>query len=341
MSGLGQVFFEYCSKMQKVKNIIEEIAKTDITILVKGESGAGKGLVAQAIHLNSHRRDKPFVQVNCAALPKSMLEGDLFGVEKGAFSCAPLRRPGKFELAHRGTILLNEIGEIDIPVQSKLLGVLQEGEFSRLGGEDRVQVNTRVITTTREHLEKSMVEGRFREDLFFRINVMSITVPPLRDRKEQILPLAQFLQEHLAARYGRPAPALTPRARQMLQEHHWPGNLRDLVGMVKRIFLQGEEEAIREMEREGENGQRDLILQGEGPWRNQGRSLEIPNLRQVGRAAAEFAEREVIQKTLQETHWNRKEAAKLLRVSYKALLYKIQKYRLELKGLRRVRREAE
>jgi two-component system response regulator AtoC len=196
MKNIYQIFFDNNSKMKKIKAVVDEIAKTDITILIKGESGTGKELVAQMIHFSSHRSEKPFVKVNCAAIPGDLLESELFGFEKGAFTGAQLKKPGKFELANGGTILLNEIGEIDISIQAKLLQVLQDGQFSRLGGNGDILVNTRVISTTKDHLEKFMVEGRFREDLFFRINVMSILVPPLRERREQIRPSIPEDDEH-------------------------------------------------------------------------------------------------------------------------------------------------
>ena len=178
--------------MSKIKTIVDDIAKTDITVLVKGESGTGKELIAQTIHGHSNRREKPLIKVNCAAIPKGLLESELFGFEKGAFTGAHLTKPGKFELANGGTILLDEIEEVDISLQAKLLQVLQDGGFSRLGGEGDILVNTRVVTTTKDDLEKSIMEGRFREDLFFRINMVTITVPPLRDRREQILPLSRY-----------------------------------------------------------------------------------------------------------------------------------------------------
>ena len=175
---IHQIFFSNCPKMEKIKTVIGEIANTDIPVLIQGESGTGKELVAQAIHLDSHRSEKAFIKVNCPAIPKDLLESELFGYEKGAFTGAHLKKPGKFELANGGTILLNEIGEVDIGVQAKLLQVLQDGGFSRLGGKGDITVDARVITTTKDHLEECMMEGRFREDLFFRINVMNIIVPP-------------------------------------------------------------------------------------------------------------------------------------------------------------------
>src|SRR4030043_2439045 len=182
MQDFSHILFSNNSKMNKLKTVIDEIAKTDIAVLIKGESGTGKQLGAQTIHHKSKRREKPFIKGNCAAIPRGLLESELFGFEKGAFTGAYLKKPGKFELANGGTILLNDIGELDISIQAKLLQVLQDGGFSRLGGDGDILVDTRVITTTKDNLEKSVMEGRFREDLFFRINVMGITIPPLRDR---------------------------------------------------------------------------------------------------------------------------------------------------------------
>jgi len=341
MKDIYQIIFTNSSKMNKIKAIVDEIAKTDITVLIKGESGTGKELLAQTIHLDSHRRDKPFVKVNCAAIPKGLLESELFGFEKGAFTGAHLEKPGKFELANGGTILLNDIGEIDISIQAKLLQVLQDGMFSRLGGDGDVMVDTRVIATTKDHLEQTMMEGHFRQDLFFRINVINITVPPLRDRKEQILPLSQYYFNFYKKKYGREAPPFSSMMINAFNEYDWPGNIRELENMIKRVVLFGEEESVLH----SISGER--VGDGNNPESNgsllPNRSAENKsfNLKEVGKKAAEEAEKEIIQSTLQETHWNRKKAAKLLRVSYKALLYKIQKYHLDdLRGYRTIEEEA-
>ncbi len=328
MNDISHIFFSDCSGMNRIRTIIDEIAGTDINILVKGESGTGKGLVAQAIHMKSPRREKPFIKVNCAAIPHTLLESELFGFEKGAFTGAHLKKPGKFELASGGTILLNEIGEIDISIQAKLLQVLQDGGFSRLGGEGDVLVDTRVITTTKDNLEKSVMEGRFREDLFFRINVMGITIPPLRDRKEQILPLAQYFFDLYRKRYDRSVPSLSSRALQIFKEYQWPGNIRELENMVKRTILFSEEDAIQEITRNN-TSKKITPVSSHAPVANGSKGAEILDLKRVGREAAEIAEKEVIEQTPQEMKLNRKAAAKLLKVSYKALLYKIQKYRLD------------
>jgi len=326
MNNIYQIFFSNDSKMNKIKTIIDEIAKTNIPILIKGESGTGKELLAQAIHFNSYRYEKPFIKVNCAAIPKGLLESELFGFEKGAFTGAHLRKPGKFELANGGTILLNEIGEIDFGIQAKLLQVLQDGEFSRLGGEADVRVDTRVITTTKDHLENSMVEGRFREDLFFRINVMSITLPPLRDRKEQIPLFLQYFIDFYKMKYEKSIPPLSSTTINAFTNYPWPGNIRELENMIKRIVLFGEEETILQVlnqKKLNDMTRQDLFDKFSSNATNGTSTL---CLKDIGKKAAEVAEKEIIQRTLHNTYWNRKEAAKLLRISYKALLYKIQKY---------------
>jgi Nif-specific regulatory protein len=306
--------------MKKIQEITDEIAKTDITVLIKGESGTGKELLADAIHLKSDRSEKPFIKVNCAAIPKGLLESELFGFEKGAFTGAQSRKPGKFELANGGTILLNDIGEIDISVQAKLLQVLQDGAFSRLGGNGDVSVNTRIITTTKDNLEKSMSEGRFREDLFFRINVMSITIPPLRDRSAQVIPLSQYFFDLYKERYGKSVPSLSTEAMDILKQYRWPGNVRELENVIKRIVLFGEEAAILQ------------VMKNNNHVEKHANSSEVSGslgLKELKKKAVEAAEIDVIQNALQGTHWNRKKAAKLLGVSYKGLLYKIQKYGLD------------
>ncbi|MDI7259207.1 MAG: sigma-54 dependent transcriptional regulator [Thermodesulfobacteriota bacterium] len=332
MKDILKIFFSNSSKMNKLKTIIGEIAKTDITVLIKGESGTGKELVAEAIHFHSPRHPQPFIKVNCAAIPKGLLESELFGFEKGAFTGAYLKKPGKFELANGGTILLNEISDVDISIQAKLLQVLQDGGFSRLGGDGDIRVNTRVIATTKDHLEKSVNEGNFREDLFFRINVISLTVPPLRDRKEQIHPLSQYFFNLYKTRYNRSIPSLSSKVINLFKEYHWPGNIRELENLIKRAVIFGDEEIpLQEITRNQENkGSPSEILEHFSFNTPEGKGAF--DLKEVGKRAAEIAEREIIKATLQETHWNRKEAARLLQVSYKALLYKIQKYNLQQVG---------
>lgn len=339
MSDVQQIFFAYSPRMNKIRRMIDDSAQTDVTVLVTGESGTGKGLVAQAIHQHSQRRAKPFIKVNCAAIPKTLLESELFGFEKGAFTGAHLKKPGKFELANGGTILLNEIGEVHISLQAKLLQVLQNGEFSRLGGNGDVLVNTRVISATKEDLEKCIAEGRFRKDLFFRINVINIKVPPLRERREQVLPLFEYFFHLYRRKFSKDSPSPSARALQILQDYDWPGNIRELENVAKRMLLFQEEDVLQE------------LLRRQAPLPGRSRETRLPsaeenevgtlNLKQAGREAAEAAEKEMIRRTLQEMHWNRKMAAETLKISYKTLLYKIQKYSLDnVRCLSRIRGES-
>jgi two-component system response regulator AtoC len=325
---IHQIFFSDCSKMEKIKTVIDEIARTDIPVLIQGESGTGKELVAQAIHRNSHRSEKPFIKINCPAIPTDLLESELFGYEKGAFTGAHLKKPGKFELANGGTILLNEIGEANLAVQAKLLQVLQDGAFSRLGGNGDITVCARVITTTKDHLVESMMAGRFREDLFFRINVMGIIVPPLRERREQIPSLSKYFCGLYAGKYAKSIPALSLKTIGIFHQYDWPGNIRELENVIKRIVLFGEEEVIGGSI--GHQIRREITpFSAESSSEQGSRRMKTLSLKRAKNEAAKFAEKELIQKTLQETGWNRKKAADRLRVSYKALLYKMHKYRMD------------
>jgi len=324
MNNISKIIFSDCLKMEKVKTIIDQIAQTDITVLIKGESGTGKELIAKTIHDISPRAKNHFVKLNCAAIPKSLIESELFGFEKGAFTGAHLKKPGKFELADGGTIVLNDIGEIDISIQGKLLQVLQDGKFSRLGGDEDVLIDARIIVTTKNHLERSMMEGLFREDLFYRINIISITIPPLRERKEQILPLTHYFLNFFKEKYRREVHPFSPKATKIFKEYHWPGNIRELENIVKRRVVTSDEEAVIQMLLgKKENG--GIGVESLGSY---GIREPLLNLKEVGRKAGEEAEKDLIHATLHETHWNRKEAAKLLCISYRALLYKIEKYHL-------------
>lgn len=314
--------------MIKIKSIIDEIAKTDITVLIKGETGSGKEIVAQTIHDYSHRRDKPFIKVNCAAIPNNLLESELFGFEKGAFTGAHLKKPGKFEMANGGTILLNDIEEMDLSVQAKLLQVLQDGVFSRLGGDGDITVDARVIVTTKNHLEQSMAEGRFREDLFYRINVINLNIPPLRERIEQIVPLSEYFFTLYKNRYKREIPNLSSKLLDVFKVYSWPGNIRELENLIKRIVILGEEDTIIKLL--NDKMKNDMMINSiASAESNSSANLKgLFNLKEAGKKAIEKAEKDIIEATLHETRWNRREAAKLLRISYKALLYKIEKYGL-------------
>src|ERR671912_1402471 len=231
------MLFGNSEKMIEVRDLIDRVSDTDVTVLVRGESGTGKELVARALHAQSLRKDKPFVKVNCAALPTELLESELFGFEKGAFTGAFQHKPGKFEFANHGTMFLDEIGEMSFPLQAKLLQVLQDGEFSRLGGKADVQVDVRVIAATNRDLETAVAEGQFREDLYFRLNVVTITLPPLRDRREDIPLLTSHFLKKYSVQYNKPVSGITGELAGEFLAYDWPGNVRQLENMIKRMVV--------------------------------------------------------------------------------------------------------
>jgi len=233
------------AEMREVKELIERVATTDVTILIRGESGTGKELVARALYASSSRRDKPFVKVNCAALPTELLESELFGFERGAFTGAVQQKPGKFEFANKGTIFLDEIGDMSYPLQAKLLQVLQDREFTRLGGKQDIRVDVRVIAATNKDLPKACAEGHFRDDLFFRLNVVSIDLPPLRERRDEILVLTEYFLRKYSAEYSRPYSEVSPETMQLFMDYAWPGNIRELQNLVRRIVVLGTESPVR------------------------------------------------------------------------------------------------
>jgi len=315
-------------KMLAVRDLIDRVASTDVIVLIRGESGTGKELVARALHAASYRRDKPFVKVNCAALPADLLESELFGFERGAFTGALNAKPGKFEFAHEGTIFLDEIGEMSPPLQAKLLQVLQDGEFSRLGGKSDVRVNVRIVAATNRDLERAVVEAQFREDLFFRLNVVCITLPPLRERREEIPALARHFLTKYSAQYNRPKADIPSDLMRRFMEHAWPGNVRELENVIQRVVVLGSQGPIHDLLKPpSPNQPKSSDASPEPPAAPPAPaepSAPAPaSLKDVARAATRAAERELILRTLDRTHWNRKEAAAILHISYKALLYKI------------------
>jgi two-component system, NtrC family, response regulator AtoC len=237
-------------KMRGIATVIEQVADSDVGVLIRGESGVGKELVSRAIHQRSTRRNRPFVKVNCAALPAELLESELFGHERGAFTGAANTRIGKFEQADTGTLMLDEIGEMKPALQAKLLHVLQDGEFTKLGSNKRVQVDVRIVAATNRDLEKMLSSGEFREDLYYRLKVIELTVPPLRERPDEIPTLIDFFIARYARKYNRPARPLSDPLRQLFMQYEWPGNIRELENMIKRVvILQDEQLVIREIER--------------------------------------------------------------------------------------------
>ncbi|MFQ5700016.1 MAG: sigma-54-dependent transcriptional regulator [Myxococcota bacterium] len=314
-------------RMREVQQMIDRVADTDITVLIRGESGTGKELVARTLCARSSRANQPLVKVNCAALPAELLESELFGFEKGAFTGAERRRIGKFEAAHRGTVFLDEISEMHPNLQAKLLQVLQDGQFSRLGGEADIRVDARVLAATNRDLEKMVAEGAFRADLFYRLNVVSVALPPLRERRDEIAMLTDYFLRRYSDVYGREYTPASPALEKAFLEYHWPGNVRELENLVKRrVVLASEDPVLEEIATRSAQRMRqhaalphdakelERLLTGE---------VEQVSLKRIAREAARVAEKRVIERVLHRTRWNRRETAEILQISYKALLYKM------------------
>jgi len=308
-------------RMREVREFIREAASVDVTVLVTGETGTGKDVVARGIHQLSPRRAGLFVKVNCAAMPRELLETELFGHERGAFTGAHQLKIGKFEAAHGGTIFLDEIGDLHPALQGKLLHVLQDGEFARLGGKSTLKVDVRTIAATNQDLERAVAEGRFRQDLYYRLNVIQIKVPPLRERVEEIPALVNYFVEVYARRFHREAFTLSPAALDNLLRQPYPGNVRELENLVKRMIVLGENSVHRA---------------GPAPaWDGAPPSQHAPvpdgsalSLRDLVRQTSRAREREIISQVLEHTGWNRVRSAKALKISYRALLYKMKQFGL-------------
>jgi two-component system response regulator AtoC len=309
--------------MLRVAEIARQVADTDVPVLLLGESGVGKEVVARFIHARSDRRARSFVKINCAAVPNDLLESELFGYERGAFTGAFQERPGKFEIADKGTLLLDEIGELNRGLQAKLLHVLQDGEFTRLGGSRPRRVDVRIIAATNIPLDEAIASGAFREDLYFRLNVIRLEIPPLRERKEDIPLLSDYFLEKCQKRYNRKVHELPNELRLAFQRYDWPGNVRQLENAIKRyVVLPDLCLSLKELEEEAppppaEERQR---LQPE---------FDDVSLKDVAARAAEDAEKALVRQVLEESNWNRKAAARKLKVSYKALLNKLKKWRID------------
>jgi len=338
------MLFGTSPRMLEVKMTIEQVADTTATVLVRGESGTGKEVVARMIHSESSRVEKPFVKVNCAAIPHELLESELFGYEAGAFTGANRQKLGKFEQANGGTIFLDEISEMHPALQAKLLHVLQDHEFSRLGGKRDIQVDVRVLAATNKPLERAVEEGVFREDLFYRLNVVTIHIPPLRERREEIPVFLEYFLEKYSQHYGKRPPMFSDFAVGRMMEYAWPGNIRELENLVKRYVIVGNEaQIIREL-----STHKPIVTsQAAAPAAavapaspspgtpaaiNGANELEMPSLLEIGRRAAMQAEREAIERVLAQTRWNRRQAARILKISYKALLNKLKTMEEHNKG---------
>src|SRR6266852_3827653 len=316
-------FLAASPQMLKIRQQILQIAPVDVPVFISGESGVGKEVVARMIHLRSLRRQQAFVKVNCAALPGELLESELFGYEQGAFTGAVRSKPGKFELATKGTIFLDEIAEMSPHLQAKLLHVLQDGQYSRLGGRQLIEIDVRVLAATNVEIQEAMKSGRLREDLYYRLNVLSINVPPLRERTTEIpLLFRHFLQKY-SAKFNKEPVVPSQHLLEAAVRYPWPGNLRELENFVKRyVILEDDEGSFRELLEMASTRQRISPREEVAPAREQG-------LKALVRSLKDEAEMEAIADALEKTHWCRKDAAKMLGISYKALLYKIRQFGLD------------
>lgn len=314
----GGFFLAATVAMKKIHNEVGLVANVDIPVLILGESGTGKEIVARLIHQRSARKTRPFMKVNCAALPADLLESELFGYEAGAFTGANKAKPGKFELCNKGTLLLDEIGEMPPHLQAKLLHVLQDGEFSRLGSRASVKVDVRVLAATNIDVQQCIANKTFREDLYYRLNAFTLNVPPLRERRPEIPQLLRHMASRMAEDYGRTPLSLSPRFIEACSAAPWPGNVRELGNFLKRFMILGDENmAITELARQSPVE----------PVTSSVQALPANgDLKGMVRGVKDGAEIEAITKTLIQTGWNRKRAAEILNISYKAMLYKVRQY---------------
>ncbi|HXZ78975.1 MAG TPA: sigma-54 dependent transcriptional regulator [Terriglobales bacterium] len=319
------VFFVAASPaMRKIRSQAKLVANVDIPVLLLGESGTGKEVVARLIHKYSPRAHRTFLKVNCAAVPADLLESELFGYEPGAFTGATHSKPGKFELCNKGTILLDEIGEMPPQLQAKLLHVLQDQQFSRLGSRTVIKVDVRILAATNIDIPTAIADKKLREDLFYRLNGFTINLPPLRNRREEIGLLLKHFISQVAEHYGRAPLPVTPHLLEACEQYHWPGNLRELGNFVKRyLILADEEMAIAELQMASAVDKSSMGEVG---------SSSRDGLKGIVRGVKDEAEIEAITKALEQTNWNRKKAALLLKISYKALLYKIRQYDIQRVG---------
>jgi transcriptional regulator with GAF, ATPase, and Fis domain len=322
----------HSAQMRAIREMVEQVAGINTTILFRGESGVGKDLVARAVHAASPRADRPFVKVNCAALPAGLLESELFGHEKGAFTGASRRKLGMFELANEGSIYLDEIGELPLALQAKLLHVVQDLQFSRVGGGETILVDTRIMASTNRNLELALSRGEFREDLYYRLNVVEIHVPPLRERREEIPVLASIFLERFNREY-RQSREFLPETLAIIANCPWPGNVRELENFVHRFVVLGNAERSHQeldVALRASRSSDPPVAAAPSPAPSPSPSTAdlTRGLRAIARSAAREAEGKALREVLDRVHWNRVEAARILKVSYKTLLSKIAECRL-------------
>jgi two-component system response regulator AtoC len=319
------VVFGRSDAMQAVRDRLDKVAAANVPVLITGESGTGKDIIARMIHARSPWRSGPYVKVNCPAIPGTLLETELFGYEKGAFTGAYGTKPGRVEMAHRGTLFLDEISELDLALQSKLLQLLQDGQFCRIGAQEDKKVEVRVVCATNRQLDEEIASGTFRQDLFYRINVVNLALPPLRERRGDIGDLVNFFLDYYNRKYNCRAKPLSHELIATLEKYDWPGNIRELENIVKRYVILGTDEVITT----------DLVAR-EQDFFNPEINVDGPiSLKKLTRQATRELERKVILKVLQAHHWNRKQSARALNISYRALLYKIRDAGLPSNRVRR------
>jgi transcriptional regulator with GAF, ATPase, and Fis domain len=316
--------------LQQVLTIVKKVARSNSTILIRGETGTGKELIAGAIHHNSARATRAFVKVNCAALQENLLESELFGHEKGAYTSADKQRIGRFEQADGGTLFLDEVGDMSSSTQAKILRVLQEHEFERLGGTRTLRVDVRIIAATNRNLTQMVQEGRFREDLFYRLNVVSVEMPALRDRKEDIQALAEFFVRRFASELKKKCDHIHPEALKVLMRHHWPGNIRELENVVERAVLMAES---------GHVSLDDLQIGEQSSPSNSSERATVVKIPPTGIPLEEI-ERQAVVEALRMSNWVQKDAAELLAISPRVMNYKIKILNIEIPRSRRVLAEA-
>ena len=314
--------------MQAVRQRVERAAGLNVPILVLGESGTGKEVLARFIHERSPWNQGPFVKVNCPAIPGTLIESELFGFQKGAFTGAHAAKPGRMEMALGGTLFLDEIAELDSSLQAKLLHVLQDGNFTRIGEHEERRMDARVICATNRLLHKEIANGGFRADLFYRINVITITLPSLRDRREDIPYLVEYLRTQFNRRFQKEAPLVSSESLHLLQHRDWPGNIRELENCMARYVILGSEEAFHS-DRDRSTEKKPLAISYE--LNEEG---NIP-LKRIAQQVTRRMEHDVILKVLQANHWNRRKTAEILKISYRALLYKVRQAGLPAKRPRR------
>jgi len=328
--------------IESIRELIKHVADTGLNVVISGESGVGKEVIAQNLYFNSHRKGNPFIKVNCAALPEGLLESELFGYERGAFTGADQRKRGKFKIADKGVLFLDEIGDMSISLQSKLLHVLQTGEYSPLGSEKDIKTDTWVIAATNHDLEQDLKKGKFREDLYYRLNIIKFYVTPLRNRPEDILPLIEYYLQKYSDRFK--AEQLSKPGKEIIDKllaYHWPGNIRELQNVLKRVIvLKNWEEVVNELinKKALPAGSNLAIKQSDTSSiisdlldfdSLETKGIESLSLKKIKKKALARIEKEVIAYVLGKTGWNRSNACKILKISYKTLLYKISDLNLE------------